>query len=106
MIYYSRASFLEIMKYCPLNTVSDLIYLKYFRDLKWFIAYLYSQVIDNRAWARVNQLVTSSSIEDATEKQPKGGGINDPSSEATTSLEWSLSSPPAFHVYSTLRVQN
>jgi cytochrome c oxidase subunit 1 len=32
--------------------------------------------------------------------------IKDPSSEATTSLEWSLSSPPAFHAYSTLPVQS
>jgi hypothetical protein len=32
--------------------------------------------------------------------------INDPSSEATISLEWSLSSPPAFHAYSTLPVQS
>jgi hypothetical protein len=32
--------------------------------------------------------------------------INDPSSEATTSLEWSLSSPPPFHAYSTLPVQS
>jgi hypothetical protein len=32
--------------------------------------------------------------------------INDPSSEATTSLEWSLSSPPPFHAYSTLPVHS
>ena len=32
--------------------------------------------------------------------------INDPSAEATSSLEWSLSSPPAFHSYSDLPVQS
>lgn len=32
--------------------------------------------------------------------------LNDPSADATTSLEWSLSSPPSFHCYSTLPAQS